>query len=295
MIYEFILRNEFGYSVEKMCKYLKITRSSFYHWEKQRDLRSPSNEKTLLLTGRIQFLFKENKQIYGSFRIHKLLEKEGFNYSRSYIAKKMRELGLKSVLSRKHVVTTDSSHGLPIARNILDRDFMSLELGKKWISDITYIRVNNDWNYLTTIIDLADRKVVGWSLSEDMTTENTVLKSWFNARKTRSIQNGFIFHSDRGVQYASNKMTKMFLFNNKITQSMSRKGNCWDNAVAESFFKSIKYEWLYRFKFKSFEQLYASIDEYIQWYNTIRIHSALGYLSPLEMELKLRNKTKKAA
>ena len=295
MIYEFILKNEFGYPVEKMCKYLRVTKNSFYDWVKKRDVLSPSNGKVQLLTGRIQFLFDENKQIYGSFRIHKLLEKEGFNYSRSYIAKKMRELDLKSILSRKHVITTDSNHSLPVAKNILDRDFSSLELGKKWISDITYIRVNNDWNYLTTIIDLADRKVVGWSLSEDMTTENTVLKAWFNARETRSIQDGFIFHSDRGVQYAANKMTKMLLFNGKITQSMSRKGNCWDNAVAESFFKTIKYEWLYRYKFSSFEQLYLSIDEYIQWYNTRRLHSSLGYLSPLEMESKLRNKIKKAA
>jgi putative transposase len=207
----------------------------------------------------------------------------------------MSELGLKSVLRRKYVITTDSNHSLPVASNILDREFSSLELGKKWISDITYIRVNNDWNYLTTIIDLADRKVVGWTLSEDMTTENTIMKAWIDARKTRSIQNGFIFHSDRGVQYAANKTTKMFLFNSKITQSMSRKGNCWDNAVAESFFKTIKHEWLYRFRFKSFEQLYSSIEEYIHWYNTKRLHSTLNYLSPLEMELKLRNNIKKAA
>lgn len=119
------------------------------------------------------------------------------------------------------------------------------------MSDITYIRVNNHWNYLTTIIDLADRKVVGWTLSEDMTVENTVLKAWCHARKTRNITNDFIFHSDRGVQYASNIMTNIICFNSKMTQSMSRKGNCWDNAVAESFFKTIKYEWLYRFKFNS--------------------------------------------
>jgi putative transposase len=107
------------------------------------------------------------------------------------------------------------------------------------------------------------------------------MKAWIDARKTRSMQNGFIFHSDRGVQYAANKTTKMFLFNSKIKQSMSRKGNCWDNAVAESFFKKIKHEWLYRFRFKSFEQLYSSIEEYIHWYNTKRVHSTLNYLSPL--------------
>ena len=157
------------------------------------------------------------------------------------------------------------------------------------MSDITYIRVNDDWNYLTTIIDLADRKVVGWSLSEDMTTENTVLKAWLNARNNRKISRGFIFHSDRGVQYASNKMRNIFSFNQKITQSMSRKGDCWDNAVAESFFKTIKYEWLNRFKFTSHYQLFVSIENYINWYNTKRLHASLGYLTPIEMELKIRN------
>jgi putative transposase len=177
MIYEFILRNEFDYPVEKMCEYLKVTKSSFYHWSKKRDLISPSSEKTLLLTDRILFLFKDNKEIYGSYRIHKLLEREGVNYSRSYIAKKMRELGLKSVLRRKYVITTDSNSSLPVVKNILDGEFNSLELGKKWISGINYIRVNNDWNYFTTIIDLANRKFVGWTLSEDMTKENTVMKA----------------------------------------------------------------------------------------------------------------------
>ena len=128
-----------------------------------------------------------------------------------------------------------------------------------------------------------------------MTTENTVIKAWLSARNNRTISEGFIFHSDRGVQYASNKMTSLFSFNRKITQSMSRKGNCWDNAVAESFFKTIKHEWLYRFKFTSFEQLSDSIEDYINWYNNKRLHASLGYLSPLEMEVKLRGFMNKAA
>ena len=148
---------------------------------------------------------------------------------------------------------------------------------------------------ITTIIDLADRKIVGWSLSEDMTTENTIIKAWLSARKNRDINHGFLFHSDRGVQYASNKITTLFSYNRKITQSMSRKGNCWDNAVAESFFKTIKHEWLYRFKFNSYHQLFDAIEDYIDWYNCKRLHSSLGYLTPLEMELKLRGIIKIAA
>jgi transposase InsO family protein len=273
---------------------MKVSKNSYYYWLKNKDIIKVKTPKDLLKE-KIKIVFENSREIYGSYRIQKMLEREGLSYSRSYIALLMKELGLKSVLKRKFVITTDSKHSFPIANNILDRNFNDRELGRKWVSDITYIRVNNDWNYLTTIIDLADRKVVGWALSEDMTTENTIMKAWIAARKNRNINFGFVFHSDRGVQYASNKMTKLFSLNMKITQSMSRKGNCWDNAVAESFFKTIKHEWLYRFKFTSYNQLYSSIDNYINWYNTKRLHSSLGYITPLEMEVKLKGVNKKVA
>ena len=277
-----------------MCKCMRVSKNSYYNWIKRKDLVTTKASK-ILLKERIKVIFEQNRQIYGSYRIQKMLERENLIYSRSYIGLLMKEMGLKSVLKRKYVITTNSKHSFPIAENELNRDFTSLKLGEKWVSDITYIRVNDNWNYLTTILDLADRKIVGWSLSEDMTTENTIMKAWINARATRSINYSLIFHSDRGVQYASNKMSSLFSFNKKITQSMSRKGNCWDNAVAESFFKTIKHEWLYRFKFTSYNQLFNSIEDYIDWYNTKRLHSVLGYLSPLEMEIKLRGIIKKAA
>jgi len=277
-----------------MCKCMKVSKNAYYYWFKNKDLLKVKTPKDLLKQ-RIKIIFKNSKEIYGSYRVQKMLEREGLLYSRSYVGLLMKEMGLKSVLKRKFVITTNSKHSFPIANNVLDRKFNNVELGEKWVSDITYIRVNDHWNYLTTIIDLADRKVLGWTLSEDMTTENTILKTWIIATKNRAINSGFIFHSDRGVQYASNKMTNLFSFNRKITQSMSRKGNCWDNAVAESFFKTIKHEWLYRFKFRSYEQLYKSIDDYINWYNTVRLHSSLGYITPLEMELKLKGVRKKVA
>jgi transposase InsO family protein len=273
---------------------MKVSKNAYYHWVKTKDSVRLETAK-MKLKERIKLIFKESRQIYGSCRIQKKLEREGLVYSRSYIGLLMKEMGLRSVLRRKYVVTTDSKHAFPIANNELSRNFTSLKLGEKWVSDITYIRVNDDWSYLTTIIDLADRKIVGWALSEDMTTENTVMAAWCSARRNRTIIDGFIFHSDRGVQYASNKMTSLFSFNRKITQSMSRKGNCWDNAVAESFFKTIKHEWLYRFKFTSFEQLHDAVNDYINWYNIERLHSSLGYLTPLEMEVKLRGIIKIAA
>jgi len=274
---------------------MNISKSSYYYWIKNKGQLNKTKPSKIALEKRIKELFEENKQIYGSYRIQKMLERESLVYSRSYIGVLMKEMGLKSVLRRKHVITTDSKHSFPIAQNELNREFISYELGEKWVSDITYIRVNDNWNYLTTIMDLADRKIVGWTLSEDMTTENTIMKAWLSARKTRNISSNHIFHSDRGVQYASNMISNLLSFNQKITQSMSRKGNCWDNAVAESFFKTIKYEWLYRYRFTSFNQLFNSIKEYINWYNTKRIHSTLGYLTPLEMEMKLRGNINKVA
>ncbi len=282
------------FTVEKMCKCLKVSKNAYYHWLNNKDM-VPRAGKTTMLKQRIRSIFYQNKEIYGSYRIQKQLQREGSGYSRSYISVLMKQMGLRSVLKRKWVTTTDSDHGLPIAENVLDRDFSCNELGKKWVSDITYLRVGNDWNYLTTMIDLADRKVVGWSLSEDMTTDNTVLKAWIEARKARNITEDFIFHSDRGSQYSSGRMRNIFGPNINITTSMSRKGNCWDNAVAESFFKTIKHEWLYRFKFKSYLCAYNSIEEYIIWYNTQRLHSSLGYRSPLEMELILMEPNKKVA
>lgn len=277
-----------------MCTCMKVSKNAYYHWLNKKDKETITPPKTQLKE-RIKIIFEQSREIYGSYRIQKMLEREGLVYSRSYISVLMKEMGLKSVLKRKFVITTDAKHYFPVANNELDRNFTSNKLGEKWVSDITYIRVNDHWNYLTTIMDLADRKIVGWSLSQDMTTENTVMKAWIRACKTRPITTDFIFHSDKGVQYASNKMTNLFTFNRKITQSMSRKGNCWDNSVAESFFKSIKYEWLNRFKFNSYFQLYESIENYINWYNTKRIHSSLGYLTPLEMECKLKRNTKIAA
>lgn len=272
---------------------MNVSRNSYYNWLVTRD---NVNEKLLRLKLRIKFHFKENREIYGASRIHKKLIAEGLIYSISYIGKLMNILGLKSILKRKFVVTTNSKHNNPIAENVLNREFTSYQIGEKWVSDITYIQVANKWNYLTTIIDLADRKVVGWSLSDDMTTNNTVYKAWIKARNNREIKQGLIFHSDRGVQYTSNKIVQLINLNSKVTQSMSRKGNCWDNAVAESFFKTIKYECLNRYYFTETKQLYRCIDQYIKWYNTKRIHSTLGYLTPLEMEVKLNNyKYKKMA
>ena len=271
---------------------MRVSKSAYYYWIKTKGLRK-QKDSLVHLKDRIVAIFNQSNQIYGSKRIQKSLEREGLYYCSSYISLLMRKLGIKSVLSKKFkVVTTDSSHCYPVSANELDRNFSSRHIGEKWGSDISYIRVGNQWNYLTTIIDLADRKIVGWSLSEDMTNENTIYKTWIMARNRRQITKNHIFHSDRGVQYASNTMRLIFNENVHITQSMSRKGNCWDNAVAESFFKTIKYECIYRYKFTHYLQAYNTIENYINWYNNLRLHSALGYKTPLEIEIEYYNNYK---
>ena len=266
---------------------MRVSTNAYYTWLRNKD-KSPKTS-LLFLKARITAIFNKSRQVYGSLRIQKVLEREGLFYSRSYIALLMKKLGLKSVVSKQFkVCTTDSKHNLPIADNILNRDFNSNQLGEKWVSDISYIKVNKQWNYITTIIDLADRKIVAWTLSEDMTTENTVYKTWLKARKNRDITINHVFHSDRGVQYAANKMTNLFQNNFKITQSMSRKGNCWDNAVAESFFKTLKYECTNRYNFKSYLHAYTIIDNYINWYNYERLHSSLNFKTPAEKEIEIK-------
>lgn len=277
-----------------MCEILRISRNSYYQW--QRNSNKIKISKTKILKAKINQIWIENRKVYGSYKITKILARAGYNYHPSYISRLMQQMGIRSQSKRKYVVTTDSNHKYNISPNVLDRNFKVEELGKVWVSDITYIRCKNRWIYLTTMIDLADRKIIGWSLSNDMTVKNTVYKAWVKARKNRNIADDFIFHSDRGIQYAGDKMTSIFNTNKKITQSMSRKGNCWDNAVAESFFKTIKCELVYRTYFNNFIQAHQEISGYILWYNTKRIHQTLGYLTPLETERRLlKNKIKRAA
>ena len=273
---------------------MNVSTNSFYYWlNKGKYIKEKEKVKTL--KKRIKFHFENSKQIYGSCRIKEALKREGLSYSRSYIARLMKEMRLISIVKKQYVTTTLSDHSLPRADHLLKREFSTNKLGYRWVSDITYIKVAGVWNYLTTIIDLADRKLVGWSFSEDMTTQNTIKSAWFNAIMKRPIIKGFIFHSDQGVQYASKELTNIFNPSIKISQSMSRKGNCWDNAVAESFFKTIKYEWINRFKYENFNQAKKSIEEYIKWYNYERFHSANDYLTPVEMEMKLKGYFNKKA
>lgn len=264
-----------------MCKVLGVSRSGYYAWlEREPSKREVEN---LNLMERIHKIHKKSKGTYGSPRITKELKENSVYVSRPRIARLMRKANIRSVVKKKFVATTHSKHNYPVAPNLLNRDFSASYKGHVWVSDITYIRTLEGWLYLTIIIDLWDRKVVGWSTSKTLKAYNTVIPAWLMATANRPISERLIFHSDRGVQYACTEFKNQLSAYPMVIQSMSRKGDCWDNAVAESFFKTIKTEWIYRHKYTTRKQAEISVFEYIEtWYNTQRKHSYLNYLSPAE-------------
>jgi len=267
------------FTVEKICKVLKVSTSGYYKWRKN---KTEKKQITSDLEDYIRIEFERSRCTYGSPRIADELNREKYICSKSTVARYMNRMNIAARRKKKFKVTTDSKHDFKVFDNLLDRKFDVEIPGKVWVSDITYIRVSSYWMYLTVVIDLADRMVIGWSLSRDMSATNTVMKAFRNACSFRPPVDKFMFHSDRGVQYACNEFVDVIKLNNGI-QSMSRKGNCWDNAVAESFFKTIKIESIYRAKINSANQAYSLIFDYIDgWYNTQRNHSALNGLSPLE-------------
>jgi transposase InsO family protein len=213
------------------------------------------------------------------------LQQQGLMVSRPRVARLMRSARIASVIPKKYVVTTDSKHAYIPAPNLLNRHFESASAGTKWVSDITYIKAADSWLYCSVVLDLYDRKVIGWAMSKDMSAENTSIKAMKMALTNRT-PSGLIFHSDRGIQYACEAFTRL-LHQHNVTQSMSRKGNCWDNAVAESFFKTLKGECTHRYHFKSIAEAKAAIFSYIEgWYNRRRIHSSLGYITPLQKHIQ---------
>lgn len=264
-----------------MCKVLGVSRSGYYHWLN----RKPSKLaiETDNIKKEIKSIYQESKGRYGSPKITMELKFKGIKVSRPRVARIMRSEGLRSIIKKKYKVsTTNSKHNYPISKNHLNRNFRTQRKGQAWVSDITYIHTKQGWLYLTIIMDLYDRKVVGWALSDNMTTEDTIVAAWKMAIINRPISSPLIFHSDRGIQYASQEFRRI-LTGKMITQSMSRKGNCWDNAVAENFFKILKSELIFHRYYLNHWYAKNEIFEFIEiWYNRKRRHSYLGYLTPDE-------------
>lgn len=270
------------FSVERMCRIMGVSRSGYYSWKKRKAMPGRSARDTALEVA-VAAEFDRGRQRYGSPRLSLVIRAKGYAVSTSTVARIMRSLGLCARSPKRYVRTTDSDHDLPIAENLLQRNFCADRPAQKWVSDITYVATEKGWCYLTTVIDLFDRCVVGWVMSKTMKAEDTVVAAFRRAVRNRRPPNGLIFHSDRGSQYASETFRSLLAYYQAIP-SMSAKGDCYDNAVAESFFKTIKNECLYRHAFLSMEHAERYAFDYIDgWYNTQRIHTSLEGKAPLDV------------
>jgi putative transposase len=279
--YAFIERHENEYPIQVMCKVLKASRSGYYDWSAGRISPRLMRRQELLIE--ITRIFQESRQTYGSPRVHRELLKKGISVNHKMVEDLMHEHGLASKRKKKFRATTNSNHKLPVAKNLLRRNFKAKKLNQVWVGDVTYLHTEEGWLYLATCIDLYSRKVVGWSMSSRMTSDiviNAFRMALFN-QKRRAPK---IMHSDRGSQYASHAFRRE-LKAHGCKQSMSAKGDCWDNAVAESFFGSLKTELVHHQKYKTREEAKLSVFDYIEtFYNKRRLHSYLNYVSPDEFE-----------
>ena len=266
----------------EMAWLLGVSRGAYYKWLKA---GCPNYDKdpASWLVELIRQIAEKHQRRYGILRVRKeLWIKHGINISRKKTAKLMRKHCLNARRRRKFVPTTDSKHSLPVCENILKREFYAEKPGQKWVSDITYLRTLNGWIYLTVVLDLFDRKVIGWALSDNLEACSTIIPAFEMAVKNRQPESGLIFHSDRGIQYCAYSFRDgMRNYCPGVRQSMSRKGNCWDNACAESFFKTLKTEEEKLNGKYSGSDVRQAVFFYIEgYYNRERIHSVLDYLAP---------------
>jgi putative transposase len=269
-----------------MCGALCISPSGFYAKRKNPISKRESEDK--MLTEEIKQAHNGSRKTYGSPRIHACLVKKGIRIGRHRVSRLMRLANIRSKMKRKFRITTDSKHNLPVVPNILQRDFSPKSANQAWAQDITYIWTEEGWMYLAVVIDLFSRKVVGWSMQDNM-RKGLVIDALAMAIKSRKPGLDLIAHSDRGSQYCSHLFQSMLKGHNMIC-SMSGKGECWDNAVAESFFHSLKTEHIYFNNFETRAEATQSIFEFIEvFYNRNRLHSTLGFCSPVEYEAEVRN------
>lgn len=282
------------FPIVKMSEVFDVSRSGYYSWMS----RGPSDraQENQRLRRKIRKIWLDSGKTYGSPRIHQQLLRDGETASRPRVARLMKKEGIQSQIRPKWVATTDSNHQLPVAPNRLGQDFSAERLGQVWVSDITYIPSTQGWLYLTTIMDLADRQILGWSFSKGMSADETIIPAWKEAIRRRLPQKELIFHSDRGIQYACQEFRDLLEARPLVRQSMSRKGNCWDNAPAESFFKTFKAELPVEPTHYNYNKLRGVIFTFIEiWYNRQRLHSTLEYRTPAEMQDYLTQEQELAA
>jgi putative transposase len=281
--YAWILEQSKDYGVRRLCSVMSVNRSAYYAWTKATETRKATCDKELKAV--ITAAFTQNRTVYGTRRLKEVLKKQGYRASRRRIGRIMQEAQLRCKTKRRFKATTNSKHTLPIAPNQLDRQFNVNKPDQAYVGDITYIHTQQGWLYLAVLIDLYSRQVVGWSMAEHMKTK-LVNDALIMAIWKRKPKRDLLWHTDRGSQYASDSHRKL-LRQHGIQQSMSRKGNCWDNAVSESFFHTLKTECVNHENYATRETARKSIFDYIEvFYNRQRLHSNNGYLSPVEFEMQ---------
>lgn len=279
--FELIRTEAAAHSVKRLCRLFGVSRSGYYEYLDRRAAPPPAREERLVAMIRAAHAAVEGA--YGVRRMHRELLEAGERVSRKLVRRLMRENGIRSVHPRPFAKTTDSAHDFGFAPNLLAQDFQSWAPDRVWVGDITYIWTTEGWCYLAVLLDLYSRRVVGWALDDNLRTD-LPLRALERALGARAPAPGLIHHTDRGRQYAAAEYRKV-LAKWHVSQSMSGAGNCYDNAVAESFFASLKKERLHHMPFATRTEAYDAVQRYIDgFYNPTRRHSALGFLSPLEYE-----------
>lgn len=271
-----------------MCRHLGVSKSGYYQWKKLSLVKAKRSKEKMEITKEIKKIFEFSKSTYGSPRVHKVLLIRGFSISENTVAKYMKELDLDARFKKKFKVqTTNSNHNGPIAPRIFKTEEPLPEAaGEVLAGDITYLRVGPKFYYLSIVMDLYNREIVGWSISDSLSTTSVLTAFKTAIKNCENSKVKTIFHSDRGVQYASRSFREL-MEKFEVEPSMSRKGNCYDNAYVETWFKSFKSEYFYRNQITTEAELRSLVFEYIEiWYNKKRIHSALDYMSPKEYKIK---------
>ena len=273
-----------------MCSTLQVARSGFYDWQKRKDAPpTPTEQARQERCALIEEIFRECRNIYGYRKLYYELRRRGIACSPNTILADCQRIGIKSTTRKKYrIQTTDSTHDLPIATNVLSRDFKAQKPNEKWVTDITYVATEEGWLYLVAIIDLFSRKVIGYAMEDNMRTELVLDALRMAMGRGRKLVGEVFLHSDRGVQFSSEAFREVLGFVG-ITQSMSRKGDCWDNAPCESWFGKLKMEWIYpKGVYATRKAAELSIIEYIEmFYNSQRLHQSLDYRTPNEVEREL--------
>jgi putative transposase len=277
--------NRSAFGVERMCRILRVSRSGYYDWRDREPSELQLRHQRLL--PEIKRVFKDSRKTYGSPRVFKALRGEGQVCGKHQVAGLMMQHGITPKRRRKFKRTTDSDHNYPVAPNLVERVFEAEALNRLWTSDITYVWTSEGWLYLAVILDVCSRRIVGWGMSNRL-QEDLVIAALEQAFGRRRVETGLIFHSDQGSQFAGDACQKL-LEDQRVRPSMSRKGDCYDNAISESFFGTLKTELIYADKFETREEARLKIFDYIEvFYNRQRIHSSIGYKTPVDFE---RDKT----